>query len=133
MDKAMVSGNEKKLRKKTRKLNRKETKLLAILADYLPDLDELLQDGNLPTTNGFLPEGEIWPPQPGIFLTHLDIETAPAVESSYDNEGENATHGTVTTLETPANGISSVPEPTMFALLSLGFAGLMFSGRSMRI
>ena len=103
--------------------------LLAILADYLPALDELLQDGNIPTTNDILSGGEIWPPQPGIFLTQLDLETEPVVGSSGCNEPGT----TITTFEATASGISSVTESTMFALLSLGLAGLMFPVRSRRI
>ncbi len=47
VDSAMASGNDRKLRKKNKKLIKKEAKLLAILGDYLPNLDELLQNGSM--------------------------------------------------------------------------------------
>ena len=122
VDSAMASGNEKKLRRKNKKLNRKEAKLLAILADYLPNLDELLQNGDMFTTNNILLAGETTPPD--IFLTQLDLVTAPVPR----NPGDNTLRSTVTALGTSSIETASVPEPSMFALLSLGFASLMFPG-----
>lgn len=125
VDSAIVSGNEKKLRKKSKKLKRKEVKLLAILADYLPDLDELLQNGDVFTTNNLLLTAETPPSQPEILLTLLDPVTVPVTGSS----GEDTPPGTVTGLGTSSIATDSVPEPSLFALLGLGFAGLMFRGR----
>jgi hypothetical protein len=122
----MVSGNDRKLRKKNKKLNRKEAKLLAILADYLPNLDELQQDGSMLTTSNILLADDI--PPPDIYLSQLDLETAP-VMGNYD---DNTLPGTVTASGTPSSEIAAVPEPSMFALLGLGFAGLMFPGRRWR-
>lgn len=123
VDSAMVSGNEKKLRKKGRKLNRKEMKLLVLLADYLPNLDELLQNGGVFTTNNLLLAAEIPPPE--IFLTQLDLVTVSETGSS----GENTPPGTATGPGTSSVAIDSIPEPSLFALLSLGFAGLIVHGR----
>jgi hypothetical protein len=114
---------QRKLRKKNKKLNRKETKLLAILADYLQDLDALLQNDDTFTTNNILLAGEILPTPPGIFPTQPELVTEPV-----GNTGENTQGSTVTTLGTPSIENASVPESSMFGLLSLGFAGLMFSG-----
>lgn len=125
VDSAMVSGNEKKLRKKGRKLNRKEMKLLALLADYLPNLDELLQNGGVFTTNNLLLAAEIPPPQPEIFLTQLDLVTLSETGSS----GENTPPGTATGPGTSSIATDAIPEPSLFALLSLGFAGLIVRGR----
>jgi len=125
VDSAMASGKEKKLRRKNKKLNRKEVKLLAILAEYLPNLDELLQNGNLFTTNNILLAGDIPSSQPDSVLTQLDLVTAPVT----GNSGDNTPRGTVTGLETSSIETDSIPEPSMFALLSLGFAGLMLHGR----
>ena len=117
----MVSGNDRKLRKKNKKLNKKEAKLLAILADYLPDLDELLQNDSMLTISNTLLAVDI--PQ------QLDLVTAAVVESS----GDNTPGSTETAVGTSSSEIDSVPEPSMFALLGLGFAGLMFSGRRRRL
>jgi hypothetical protein len=51
VDSAMVAGKEKKVNRKNKQLNRKEAKLLAILSDYLPDLNELLQNDDVFTTD----------------------------------------------------------------------------------
>ena len=127
VDSAMVSGNDKKLRKKNKKLNRKEAKLLAILADYLPNLDELLQDGSILTTSNPLLAGDI--PPPDIYLSQPDLVTAPVMR----NSDENTLGSTVTVSGTSSSEIASVPEPSMFALLGLGFAGLMFPGRRWKL
>jgi hypothetical protein len=126
VESAMVSGNDRKLRKKNKKLNRKEAKLLAILADYLPNLDELQQDGSMLTTSNILLADDI--PPPDIYLSQLDLETAP-VMGNYD---DNTLPGTVMASGTSSSEIAAVPEPSMFALLGLGFAGLMFPGRRWR-
>lgn len=125
VDSAMVSGNDKKLRKKNKKLNRKEAKLLALLADYLPNLDELLQNGSMLTISNPLLAVDIPPLEPDFFLTQPDLVTVPVTR----NPDDNTLHSTVTALGTSSSEIESVPEPSMFALLGLGFAGLMFSGR----
>ena len=123
LDDAMISGNEKKQHRKNKKLNRKETRLLAILADYLPDLNALLQNDETFTTGNILLAGEILLPPPGTFLTQLELVT-----EAVGNTGENTQGSTVTTLGTPSIESASVPEPSMLALLSLGFTGLVFSG-----
>jgi len=126
MDNIMASGNDRKLARKNRKLNRKEMKLLAILADYLPSLDELLQHGSMPTTGNTLPAGDI--PPPDIFLTQLDLVTAHVTS----NPDDSTLPDTVTASGTPSGETAAVPEPSMFALLGLGLAGLMFTGRRMQ-
>ena len=128
VDSAIVSGKEKKLRKKSKKLKRKEVKLLALLDGYLPNLDELLQNGNVFTTNNLLLAGEIPPLQPDTFLTQPDLVSVP----STGNSGENTPPGTVTGLGTSSIATGAIPEPPLFALLSLGFAGLMFRNRRSR-
>ena len=123
----MDSGNNRKLLKKNRKLNRKEAKLLAILADYLPNLDELLQNDSILTTSTPLLAADI--PPPGIFLTQLDLVTAPVISNSADN----TLHSTVTASGTSSSEIAAVPEPSMLALLCLGFAGLIRTKRKFRL
>jgi len=129
VDSAMLSGNDKKLRKKNKKLNRKEAKLLAILAGYLPNLDELLQHGSMLTISNTLLAVDILPPEPDVFLTQLDLVTAPVME----NSGDNTLHSTVTAFGASSSEIDSIPEPSMFALLGLGFAGLMLPGRKWKL
>jgi hypothetical protein len=126
VESAMVSGNDRKLSKKNKKLNRKEAKLLAILADYLPNLDEFQQDGSILTTSNILLADDI--PPPDIYLSQLDLETAPVM----GNFDDNTLPGTVTASGTSSSEVAAVPEPSMFALLGLGFAGLMFPGRRWR-
>jgi len=129
VDSAMVSGNDKKLRKKNKKLNRKEAKLLALLADYLPNLDQLMQNGSMLTISNTLLAVDIPPLQPDILLTQPDLVTASVMR----NPGDDTPRSTVTALGTSPSEINSVPEPSMFALLGLGFAGLMFPGRRWRL
>jgi hypothetical protein len=73
VDSAIVSGNDRKLRKKNKKLIKKEAKLLAILAAYLPNLDELLQNGNLLMISDILPAGDL--PLPPLDISQLDRDT----------------------------------------------------------
>jgi len=125
MDSAMVSGKEKKLRKKSKKLNRKEGKLLALLADYLPNLGELLQNGDVFTTNNLLLADEALPLQPDIVLAQVDLVTEPVT----GNSGDNTPGNTVTGPGASSIEADAIPEPSMFVLLGLGFAGLMLHGR----
>ena len=127
LESIMASGNNKKLLKKNKKLNRKEAKLLAILADYLPNLDELLQNDSIPTTSPPRLAADI--PPPDIFLTQLDLVTAPVIS----NPDDNALHSTVTASGTSSSEVAAVPEPSMLALLCLGFAGLMRTRRKLRL
>ena len=129
VDSAMISGKDRKLRKKNKKLNKKEAKLLAILADYLPNLDELLQHDSMLTISNTLLAVDIPPPQPDILLIQPDLVTAAVME----NFGDNTPGSTETAFGTSSSEIDSVPEPSMFALLGLGFAGLMFSGRRWKL
>ena len=125
VDSARLSGKERKLRNKTRKLTKKEAKLLAILDGYLPNLDELLQDGSLLINSDILPAGDIPPLLPLLDISQLDLGNTPGT----GNPEGNTPGSTLTTFETLSEETESVPEPSMFALLGLGFAGLMFAGR----
>ena len=125
VDSARLSGKERKLRNKTRKLTKKEAKLLAILDGYLPNLDELLQDGSLLINSDILPAGDIPPLLPLLDISQLDLGNTPGT----GNPEDNTPGSTLTTFETLSEETESVPEPSMFALLGLGFAGLMFAGR----
>ena len=116
IDSATAAGKEKKLYRKNRKLNRKEAKLLAILDDYLPDLNELLLYEVIFTNSSELLAVDI-PPQFGGLLSQPGLVPG------------NSQHHTPTTLVTPSAETASVPEPSLLALLSLGFAGLLFSRR----
>lgn len=127
VDGAMVSGNDRKLRKKSKKLIKKEAKLLAILVDHLPNLDELLQNGSMLIISDILPAGNIPLPPPDI--SQLDLSSAPGM----GNPDNNTLGSTVTTFGTPSRETESVPEPSVFALLGLGFAGLMFPWRRWRL
>jgi len=127
MDSIMASGDDGKLLKKNRKTSRKEAKLLAILADYLPNLDELLQNGNMLTTSPTLLTGDT--PPPDTFLTQLELVTVPETSTP----GDNTLSGTVTASGTSSSENAAVPEPSMFALLGLGISGLMFAGRRRRL
>jgi len=122
IDEAMLSDKIRKMQRKNRKLGRKEVKLLAILAGYLPDLDDLdefLQNGDMPTA------GDFPPPEPDILLPTLEIVIPP--EAS--DPDSNTSHGTTRTFGDSPNETASIPEPSILALLGLGFAGLMFTGR----
>ena len=99
--------------------------MLVLLAGYLPNLDELLQNGNVFTTNNLLLAADTPPPQPEIFLTQLD----PVAEPGTGSSGENTPPGTVTGQGTSSVATDSIPEPSLLALLGLGFAGLMLRGR----
>jgi hypothetical protein len=124
VDSARLSGKERKLRNKNRKLTKKEAKLLAILDGYLPNLDELLQDGSLLINSDIPPASDI-PPLPLLDISVLDLGNTPGT----GNPEDNTPGSTPTTFETLSEETESVPEPSMFALLGLGFAGLMFAGR----
>lgn len=123
VDSAIVSGNDRKLRKKNKKLIKKEAKLLAILAAYLPNLDELLQNGNMLMISDILPAGDI--PLPPLDISQLDLSSTPGM----GNPDDNTPGSTVTSSGIPSRETESVPEASMFALLGLGFACLMFAGR----
>jgi len=127
VDSARLSGKERKLRNKTRKLTKKEAKLLAILDGYLPNLDELLQDGSLLINSDILPAGDIPPLLPLLDISQLDLGNTPGTGNPEGNTPGSTL--TLTTLEAPPGETESVPEPSMFALLGLGFAGLMYAGR----
>jgi len=120
VDSAMESGKEKKLLRKNKKLNRKEAKLLAILGDYLPDLNELLQNDDVFMTDT-TPQQSVFLAQPGLL---------PAALSG--SSGGGTQRDTITPLDTPSAETASVPEPSILALLGLGFAGLIFSGNRWR-
>lgn len=128
-DSAIVSNNSRKMRRISKRLTRKERKLLAILADYLPSLDALLLNGSMLPAGNIPFTGDIPPPPPDIFLSQLDLVTEPAGS----NPDGNTLPGTVTTSGVPAEEIVSVPEPSMFALLGLGLTGLMLAGRRWRL
>ena len=119
MDSAMASGKENKLRRKTKKLIRKEAKLLVLLADYLPDLNALLLNDDIFTTENILLATDNLPPE--IFLTQPGLLPV----TVFGNPDENIQGSIVTISGTASTENASIPEPSMLALLSLGFAGLM--------
>jgi len=121
IDRAMLSDKIRKAQRKNKRLGRKEAKMLAILADYLPELDKFMQNGNMPEA------GDIAPPEPDVLLPLLEIELT-AEPSNHDG---NTPPGATTTYEDSSGQTetAAIPEPSMLALLGLGFAGLMFAGR----
>lgn len=122
VDSAMVSNNDKKLYRKNKKLTKKEVKLLGILAGYLPNLDALAQNGNMLMISDILPAGDIL--LPPLDISQLDLSSAPGT----GNPDNNTPGSTVAAFGTTPRETESVPEPSVFALLGLGFAGLMFPG-----
>ena len=113
---AAANGNSKKLKK----LIKKEKKLLAILADYLPVASMTLPDSGSPIAGSSLLLNDLELPEPDTLLPILEDALAFVAGSSTGNNLPGPGTATGSGVEATA-----VPEPAMPALLCLGFLTML--------
>lgn len=122
LDRAATTGDGKRLGKKHKKLVKKERKLLAILAGYLPELGITLLDSGGSVTGSNLLLDDLTLPEPDTFLPEPGDLFAGTTGGTNGNNQPGTGTDTVTG---PGVGATSVPEPSVLALLCLGLSPLL--------